>query len=269
MMFLKISQTKLYGLIVSLGLSASAMGSPLTWVYDADDNALPDAVGQPFEGGSSLAGTASLIDLGAGDIVLGINTQDTDTRSFFQQDQNTNAGREWDVNPAVGYSLEWRVRFDGTIATDAGSADLLFLDGVTASSIRLSRGAGASSIDLSVKSALNNTLLATANLSSISSPAIDPDAFFTIRVDVLNTFIDVYVDGVILFDDVVDPTSSTLDFVRIGDGTVTGDGKYQTQFLRTYQQGVIIPEPTSFSLLCFGLVGLVGSRGRRAPSSED
>lgn len=239
-----------------LAFTTAVTAAP-TWEYDADSGNLPNATGEPFAGGTANAAEASIVDLGGGDLVLRIDTMtdNVDTSTYFQQNPNTTPGTEWNVDPTVGYSVEWNVQLDDVLPTQVGSADLIFADGLTATTLRLIRSANGGAATAIIKSGLNND---TLDLVSITAP----NEFHTFRIDKINNSVDLYIDGVLMLDDVVDTNSSTLDFLRVGDGTGNNDGKHDTQFLRTYQNGVI-PEPASLGLLGVGGLMLLGRRRGR------
>lgn len=217
-----------------------ALGAPTT-DYQASSGVLPNASGQIFEGGTS-SGTQymSFVDDGGGNTVLNIDTQDTNAAAYFQT-----SSAHWNVDRNTGYSVEIRLRLDDVEATEGGSADIIFGSSDRGTSLRFSRGAGASTGTAAFKSGFNNTVVGSTTLS-------DPGNFHTYRVDVLGDNIDLYIDNVLAIDNAQDSTAGALNFLRLGDGTSTADGHYQVQFLKTYQNGVAVPEPASLAVLALG-----------------
>jgi hypothetical protein len=234
------------GVAAVLAINTFASAAPTT-AYDADSNVLPNACVQIFEGGiASATGNMSLVDLGGGDLILRIDSQDNNNSPYFEK-TNAQTPTTWDVDRATGFSVEWRVRLSSTEATEQGAADLIFGSPDRFTSLRLYRSVGGATTDVIIKSALNNTILDQTSVAN-------PDDFHTFRVDVLGDNIDLFVDNVLVLDNVVDPTSHSnpaLNLLRLGDGTGTGDGNYDTQFFNTYQDGVV-PEPSSLALLGLG-----------------
>lgn len=237
--------------ILSGGVSVMAAGVPTTH-YDADSSVLPNATGQIFAGGtlSDPQSKISLVDLGGGDRVLEFNTQDANVNAgaFFQKSASQSPVT-WGVDRTVGYSVEFMLRFDGPAATEAGAADLIIGNAGRATSLRLMKGAGAVNAVANIVSATNS------NMVLGTTPVLNAAGFHTYRVDVLNDSVRLFINGELLID-VQDTTeTASFNFIRFGDATGANDGKYQLQYLDTYQNGVV-PEPALVSLLGAAVVVL-------------
>lgn len=238
-MNLRLNAVITLALIGMLGISNCAMGE-LTWEYDADDNVFPNDPNQPFEGGVQNEPTfKTLVDLGGGDIVLQFDTQSTDANvgSVYEQYPGTNpAHGQWSVSPTVGYSLEWRVKLDGTLATQLGSADLSWADGYTNTRLRLIRGAEQAHWIARIQDS-GNLDVDEVVLSAETIPGFDPNDFHSFQINVQNSLIDLYVDGLLVINDATDTIPNGQNRIQVGDVTGGNDGKWQMQFLRTYQDG--------------------------------
>ena len=132
-------------LFLAVTVASSALVLPATqaaWTtfYDADTNVLPVAPGQIFEGGSAPGGW-SLTDLGAGDIVMEYDSQDTNTSNYMEKTV-AQSPVTWNVNRATGFSVELNLRLDSQEATDSGGCDLIFGSPDRFTSLRFLRGAG-------------------------------------------------------------------------------------------------------------------------------
>jgi len=234
-----------YIMLLPVLAAVPAMAVPTT-DYDADSGVLPNVAGEIFEGGTTGAPhLMSFVDLGGGDLVLNIDSQDVNNSPYFEK-SNAQSPTTWNVNRATGFSIEFRARMDSVEATEAGSFDVIFGSPDRGTSLRLTRAAAGGAATAIFKSAFNNTVLGTTGIAN-------PDDFHTFRVDVLNDDIDLYIDNVLTIDNAQDPAASALHILRFGDGTGAGDGNYQVQFIRTYQSG-IVPEPGTLAVV--SLAGL-------------
>lgn len=225
---------------LAAGLTAGT-ASAQTWTYDADVNQSPNAAGQPFEG-ATVAGansTRSLIDLGGGDYVFQINTIDpnTDQASYFEQGNVAGpATNQWDVNNTTGYSVIWNMQADPGFALEQGSADIIAGDGAVAPVLRLYKNTASSPLAVRYQN-----IVGTGIIDKLIG---NPDAYHTYRMDVLNGNVNIYLDDYAFPIISTTAAAGAFDFLRFGDGTGAGDGKHNTQFLSTYQNG-IAPVPTA------------------------
>lgn len=215
-------------LVLTVLCAAPVFGQ--TWLFDADLGQDFNAVGQPFEGGlvGGANATRSFIDLGGGDLVYQFNTIDpnTDAGSYFEQ---SNAP-QWAPNNALGHTTEWKVRIDPVFGAEDGSADLIAGDNIATPVMRLTRAPGGP-LRLRVQNIFGQNIL--------EHRIGNPEAFHTYRMDVQGGTTSVYVDDYpwpVLVNN--GTTANGFNFVRIGDGTGSGDGKHQTQFLSSYQNGL-------------------------------
>lgn len=228
---------------VAVVASVAGAQSP-TWVYDADVNLFPNATGQPFESpGFAFGGnnTRDLIDLGNGDYVLEFNTgsgQGANVNSGFQID---GPATNWNVNGATGYSVEWRARLDPSAVTNRSAAGVFagnpsnwafarFYDELTHT---YPNGQTVQILSAEVQSADGNPGGRRKTLGN-------PHAWHTYRMDVQNGVARLYVDNyhspVVVKSNL---PASAAHAIWFGDGTGVDNGRWQLDFLKSYQSGPV------------------------------
>jgi len=229
--------------VVCVGILSSSytLGQTPTWVYDPNTNLYPNDVTQPFEAPGYASGsndTRSLVDLGGGDIVLEFNTGDGQTggsvSSHFELDA---PAAKWNVSSSTGYSVEWKTRLDPTVITNRSA------NGVFAGN---SDNWAFTRVYNEFINPFNNQHFLTAEVltadggsGGASHNLGNATAWHTYRMDVKSGVAKLYVDN--YHSPVVtrNLAASGANAIWFGDGTGVDNGKYQVDYLKTWQNGVV------------------------------
>gem|GEM_PF-1746745 len=226
--------------VVAGAMQASAQVP--SWVYDPDSNQIPNATGQPFEGGS-VAGsndTRSLVDLGGGDYVFQFDTgpDGPPVASYFELVGPTT---NWNVSVATGYSVEWRLRMDPTAVTSESAAGWFAGNPSNWAFMRsydrlINPTTGERYLAVEIQDSSGGVGARVHNLGK-------RDAWHTYRMDVRNVvgvptvalYVDNYHSPVIRKPLAAGAAHSTF----FGDGTGQNNGKYQIDSMKAWLNGAV------------------------------
>ena len=228
-------RSKLSTILTIMAGGSFAVAAP-TWTYDPDTGALPNDAGQPFESPGYQVGSnsnRSIIDLGGGDKVLQINTADPNSDSSIYWEIDAPATK-WNVSVATGYSTEFRVRMDPSVATEPSAAAFFVGNATNWTFLRLYNNTGPLIAEIQG---------ADGNAGGQFQYMGNPFAWHTYRVDVEDVAgtptAKLYVDN--YFRPVATKAlpAGSANAIWIGDGTGTDDGKYQIDYIKSYQSGAV------------------------------
>lgn len=227
----------------ALLVSLPAAGQTPTWVWDADNQLEPNDVGQPFEapgyvwGGNS---TRSFVNLGGSDYAYQFDTGPSGPEPQY----NISSGFEldgpaakWTVSSATGYSVEWKSRMDPVAITNK-SAQGVFAG--NPSNWAFGR------VYNEFVNPFNNQHYLTAEIqSSDGNPAGvthnlgNPLAWHVYRMDVQGGVAKMYVDNYHSPVITKNLPAGGAQAIWFGDGTGNDNGKYQMDYLKSWQNGVV------------------------------
>lgn len=225
-------------------LAATASAQVPTWIYDADVNLYPNATGQPFEApGYAFGGndTRALIDLGGGDYVLEFNTgsgQGANISSGFEIDA---PAPNWNVSGITGYSVEWRARLDPSAVTNKSAAGVFAGNPTNWAFARFYNELTWNYPSGQVGQILTAEIQsADGNPGGRSKTLGNPYAWHTYRMDVQNGVARLYVDNyhspVIVKSNL---PASGAHAIWFGDGTGVDNGRWQLDYLKSYQSAPV------------------------------
>jgi len=232
------------------GAAGVAFAAEPTWSYDAD---WADPYPYPF---SSVGGSPDVVSFGYEDVTYmqvdtGVSGSGEERSRCWEIEADPNNPTNWNVDPTAGYTVEWRARLDANTRTLPGAAHLTAASSEYFPAIRLTwylyDWPGALTVTLQD---------VTGNAGQISHSVGNPTSWHTYRLDVQGGTAKVYVDDYpwpILTKNMSPGTYG--DKIMFGDVTGENNGKYQTDYLRTYQSGVlpapVPPDPNDASHTLF------------------
>ncbi len=214
------------GAVVLVFVVGSAFGQ--TWSYDGD--VFPEAATP----GWTAYGSNAFVTLGAegGVDFLQIDTSPNGLNQgrYHQID----AGASWAVSAAAGYTVEWRVRLDGAVPTNPSAALVFAGNSINYAYMRVYNHVGdpGATVPLTVE-------LLGSSPGGVAHAIANPTVWHTYRMDVQGTVAKLYVDTYpwpVAVKTDLEPGAA--DLIYFGDGTGVDNGKYQVDWLRTYQGGV-------------------------------
>jgi hypothetical protein len=139
------------------------------------------------------------------------------------------------LDPAVGFTVEWRANLNSVDEPmDFAGALVQIANGTTGASL------------YSVGMADPNGALPgyVVNLGGLSNqPVAVPDGFHTYRLAVDGTFVNLYVDGVLVATDTSGGGTTTTFEMRVGDFTSIADADWDLDYLYAYDGGAVAPTP--------------------------
>lgn len=239
--------------LVFVSVPSLVLAASPTWSYDADFQ-YPNAWTNIFYGSGPAEGT-SYVRLGSENTVtyLEVDTasQTQDTSAVWQAKAGT-----WNVDPAAGYTIEYRIRLDKNAITKAGACSLSASDGSYIAAVQIFNEWGY----LAVRAYKADW---SYNLATVGGPY----DWHTYRIDVRNGVADIYVDSYPWPVFSVNLPSATDEIIDFGDGNGPNNGKYQIDYIRTYQNAKlsspVLPSPTDAgnTLLLAHYNGEEGSAG--------
>lgn len=228
---------------VAATLGATAVAQVPTWIYDANTNLYPNSEGQPFASPGYAFGansTRSLLDLGGGDVVLQFDTGSGQTGGDVSSGFEIDApAPNWNVSGTTGYSVEWRARLDPVAITNRSAAAVFAGNPSNWAFTRFYTeftnpfNPSQHLLTAEVQSADGN---AGGRLKTLGNPF----GWHTYRMDVQNGVASLYVDNyhspVIVKNNLV---ASGAHAIWFGDGTGIDNGKWQLDYIKSYQSGIV------------------------------
>ncbi|MCC7349006.1 MAG: LamG domain-containing protein [Phycisphaerales bacterium] len=220
-----------YFILLSAVLATPVMAAP-TWTYDA--NVLPtdgSAAPAPW----SIYGNNPTLGTDGGTNYIQIDTSPyggtNGSYAYYTVDP-----AHWNVTDAAGYSYEWRARLDPSVPTNPSSAGIVAGTSSAYSAMRIFNNYGTGAV---ITQPLTVQLQSGGGGPTVTHVLGNPYAWHTYRVDVSGGTHRLYVDNYatpVLSAALGNAGANTFYF---GDGTGDDDGKYQVDYMRTYQSGPV------------------------------
>lgn len=211
-----------------------------TWSYEGD--VAPEADTPAWQGFGSNAFSSLGSDSGVDYLQIDTSPNGDGNTRYYQ----INSGPLWNINTTDGFSLEWGLRLDPAVQTNPSAAAIVAGDSDTPFTIfRVYNGTG-------TNNAFGFRLVevydsGAGTYKSIALPASSD--WHNYRLDVKGASQSVFIDNYpfpILTHTFTGATGGVQE-IRWGDQTGSDNGKYQVDFLRSYQWGnlgiVNAPDP--------------------------
>ncbi len=200
-----------------------------TWTYDADSGEVPNGAGQPLAYQAGSNSFRSIVDLGGGDKVLQVDTSPNGANNGVYWGVDA-PNPNWNVNDATGYSVEWRLRMDPVVPTNPSAAGMLAGNPSTYAFMRMYNNVTPGAIRTEIQSPGGGVIHDIGN----------PTAWHTYRMDVQGGTAKLYVDNY------PSPVATKVGLgaapahaLWFGDGTGVDNGKYQIDYVKTWQSGAV------------------------------
>jgi hypothetical protein len=228
-------------------MATASLSTAQTWVYDPDSGEFPNGVGQPFASPGYQFGANSfrtIDDLGGGDKVLSINTSPNGGGNAIGWEMDA-PNPNWNVTDANGYSVEWKVKLDPTTPTNPSSAGILAGNANNYGFMRVYNHAGIPGSGTPGKITME---IQSPGGSSSHVIGADPTAWHTYRMDVKSGVGKIYFDAYPFPIATQNLGSGGANAMWFGDGTGVDNGKYQVQYVKTWQSAPVAtaaPDPAA------------------------
>lgn len=214
----------------------------LVWTLRYEGNVLPTAAGAiQFSSGATsqfgtVLGTPTMSTDGS---VLSLSTPEVGGAAVQVATMHpTGVGTNLNLDPAVGYTVEFRARLNSITGVDqmVGGASVQVANGTTGANLYTISLVDTDGPGVSGK-------VAAWSGATVNTPYSIPDGFHTYRLTVFQNIARLYIDGILHGTDLSGGNPAVTTRLRIGDLTNASGADWDVDYLRVYDQGAIAPLP--------------------------
>jgi PEP-CTERM motif len=165
-------------------------------------------------------------------------------------------GSKYILDPAVGYTIEFRARLNSVDDVFAGAASVQVDNGTSFGQLYTM---GLFDADMNPANGYSMKLSTTTDNGPFSLSA----GFHTFRLAVLGSDATLVIDGVPMVTDTTGGAGTVTAELRVGDFTGSTDADWDLDYLYLFDGGAVVPEPASMGLIGMG-VGVMLLRRKTA-----
>jgi hypothetical protein len=248
--------------VTNLGIAAPTVTPPspesVPWTFRYEGNVLPAAAGAIHysNGDSGQFTQAGSPNLSTDGQVLHFGQLSGSNYGFIRSDTvvPSGTGAIMNLDPSVGYTVEFRARLNGTSNDGFGAASVQIANGTSTYTISLGDVNGTDPGYVLDLSTTHDQIIAM------------PDGFHTFRFTAKDTAAALYVDGLLALTDFTgaDVGDAPTWRLQLGDLTGGANADWDLDYLYAYDGGAVpVPEPAL--AVVAALAGCLVLSGRRRP----